>query len=147
MEGVLYCKPHFEQLFKEAGNYNKNFQSRKSFFVFSCRMKVINIVLSVWFAVNFIVCSCQVSREVNSTGKSTLQHCLCLIWVESCIIGYYLLIPNSLCWSQTRSPSKAAGMFSGTQDKCATCGKTAYPLEKVKFEYLIKSLCWKCIFF
>lgn len=35
------------------------------------------------------------------------------------------------CKSQTRSPSKAAGMFSGTQDKCATCGKTAYPLEKV----------------
>ncbi|EHA8590114.1 Transcription factor [Cocos nucifera] len=31
----------------------------------------------------------------------------------------------------TRSPSKAAGMFSGTQEKCATCGKTAYPLEKV----------------
>ncbi|KAI4382794.1 hypothetical protein MLD38_008709 [Melastoma candidum] len=30
-----------------------------------------------------------------------------------------------------RSPSKAAGMFSGTQEKCATCGKTAYPLEKV----------------
>uniref|UniRef100_A0A161Y051 LIM zinc-binding domain-containing protein n=1 Tax=Daucus carota subsp. sativus TaxID=79200 RepID=A0A161Y051_DAUCS len=31
----------------------------------------------------------------------------------------------------TKSPSKATGMFSGTQDKCATCGKTAYPLEKV----------------
>ncbi|KAL1824608.1 hypothetical protein ACET3Z_011386 [Daucus carota] len=30
----------------------------------------------------------------------------------------------------TKSPSKATGMFSGTQDKCATCGKTAYPLEK-----------------
>lgn len=30
MEGVLYCKPHFEQLFKETGNFNKNFQSRKS---------------------------------------------------------------------------------------------------------------------
>ncbi|KAH9709339.1 LIM domain-containing protein WLIM2b [Citrus sinensis] len=27
MEGVLYCKPHFEQLFKESGNINKNFQS------------------------------------------------------------------------------------------------------------------------
>ncbi|KDO36535.1 hypothetical protein CISIN_1g034188mg [Citrus sinensis] len=27
MEGVLYCKPHFEQLFKESGNFNKNFQS------------------------------------------------------------------------------------------------------------------------
>ncbi|KAL0695112.1 hypothetical protein Bca4012_062292 [Brassica carinata] len=27
MEGVLYCKPHFEQLFKETGSFNKNFQS------------------------------------------------------------------------------------------------------------------------
>jgi hypothetical protein len=31
MEGVLYCKPHFEQLFKETGSFNKNFQSRMSF--------------------------------------------------------------------------------------------------------------------
>ncbi|THG04715.1 hypothetical protein TEA_020039 [Camellia sinensis var. sinensis] len=29
MEGVLYCKPHFDQLFKESGNFNKNFQSRR----------------------------------------------------------------------------------------------------------------------
>ncbi|KAK1355205.1 hypothetical protein POM88_048461 [Heracleum sosnowskyi] len=27
MEGVLYCKPHFEQLYKESGNFNKNFLS------------------------------------------------------------------------------------------------------------------------
>ncbi|KAG4914796.1 hypothetical protein JHK87_052353 [Glycine soja] len=26
MEGVLYCKPHFEQLFKESGSFSKNFQ-------------------------------------------------------------------------------------------------------------------------
>jgi len=42
------------------------------------------------------------------------------------------LIFSSLAFAtQTKSPSKAAGMFSGTQEKCATCGKTAYPLEKV----------------
>ncbi|KAG8363330.1 hypothetical protein BUALT_Bualt19G0011200 [Buddleja alternifolia] len=29
MDGVLYCKPHFEQLFKESGNFSKNFQSSK----------------------------------------------------------------------------------------------------------------------
>ncbi|CAA6655090.1 unnamed protein product [Spirodela intermedia] len=29
-----------------------------------------------------------------------------------------------------RTPSKAASMFSGTQEKCATCGKTAYPLKR-----------------
>ncbi|XLT00662.1 hypothetical protein HN51_050013 [Arachis hypogaea] len=32
---------------------------------------------------------------------------------------------------ETRSPSKAAGMLSGTQEKCATCAKIAYPLEKM----------------
>ncbi|KAE8693808.1 LIM domain-containing protein PLIM2c [Hibiscus syriacus] len=29
MDGVLYCKPHFEQLFKESGNFSKNFQSEQ----------------------------------------------------------------------------------------------------------------------
>ncbi|KAL3732337.1 hypothetical protein ACJRO7_029066 [Eucalyptus globulus] len=78
MEGVLYCKPHFEQLFKETGNFNKNFQS-------------LHLIL------------------------------------------------------QARSPSKAAGMFSGTQDKCATCGKTAYPLEKVTVEsQSYHKSCFKC---
>ncbi|KAK4487286.1 hypothetical protein RD792_006108 [Penstemon davidsonii] len=74
MEGVLYCKPHFEQLFKETGNFSKNFQS-----------------------------------PAKSAEKLTLE---------------------------PRSPSKAAGMFSGTQDKCATCGKTAYPLEKNHLSYI-----------
>ena len=32
MEGVLYCKPHFEQLYKESGNFNKNFLSRMPFY-------------------------------------------------------------------------------------------------------------------
>ncbi|KAL1328913.1 hypothetical protein HN51_046096 [Arachis hypogaea] len=30
MDGVLYCRPHFEQLFKESGNFSKNFQNAKS---------------------------------------------------------------------------------------------------------------------
>ncbi|KAL3649544.1 LIM domain-containing protein PLIM2b [Castilleja foliolosa] len=29
MDGILYCKPHFEQLFKESGNFSKNFQASK----------------------------------------------------------------------------------------------------------------------
>ncbi|KHG06745.1 Pollen-specific protein SF3 [Gossypium arboreum] len=71
MEGVLYCKPRFEQLFKETGNFNKNFQSQ--------------------------------------APKSA----------------------EKLAPELTRSPSKVASIFSGTQEKCAACGKTAYPLEKV----------------
>ncbi|KAE9595538.1 putative chromatin regulator PHD family [Lupinus albus] len=30
MDGVLYCRTHFEQLFKESGNFSKNFQNAKS---------------------------------------------------------------------------------------------------------------------
>uniref|UniRef100_A0A6V7QVT2 LIM zinc-binding domain-containing protein n=1 Tax=Ananas comosus var. bracteatus TaxID=296719 RepID=A0A6V7QVT2_ANACO len=45
----------------------------------------------------------------------------------------------------TRSPSKAASMFSGTQEKCATCGKTAYPLETVTVEgQSYHKSCFKC---
>ncbi|KAL4383015.1 hypothetical protein GQ457_15G009590 [Hibiscus cannabinus] len=81
MEGVLYCKPHFEQLFKEFGCNTKNFQSRKS----------------------------EKQKQL------------------------------------TRSPSRLAPLFSGTQDKCGVCNKIAYPLEKVTVEgeHFHKS-CFRC---
>ncbi|GAB4827539.1 LIM domain-containing protein WLIM2b [Ancistrocladus abbreviatus] len=66
MEGVLYCKPHFEQLFQGDRKLHKNFQS-------------------------------PVKSAEKSSDKPTPE--------------------------LTRSPSKAASMFSGTQEKCATCGK------------------------
>ncbi|XP_058745570.1 LIM domain-containing protein PLIM2b-like [Vicia villosa] len=69
MDGILYCKTHFEQLFKESGNFSKNF--------------------------------------AKSSDK-----------------------PNEL----NRTPSRLSSMFSGTLDKCATCSKTVYPLEKVTLE-------------
>lgn len=88
MEGVLYCKPHFDQLFKESGNFNKNFQS---------------------------------------PAKSAVK------------------LAEKLTPEQTRSPSRAASLFSGTQEKCATCGKTAYPLEKVTVEsQSYHKSCFKC---
>ncbi|KAH9624349.1 hypothetical protein KSS87_020680 [Heliosperma pusillum] len=88
MEGVLYCKPHFEQLFKETGNFNKNFHS-------------------------------PTKPAENSPGSKP---------------------------ELTRSSSKTARMFSGTQEKCLTCSKTVYPIEKVTVEnqFYHKS-CFKCV--
>ncbi|ERM95124.1 LIM domain-containing protein WLIM2b [Amborella trichopoda] len=44
-----------------------------------------------------------------------------------------------------RAPSKLSSLFSGTQDKCATCYKTAYPLEKVTVEgESYHKSCFKC---
>ncbi|KAK7251286.1 hypothetical protein RIF29_34341 [Crotalaria pallida] len=80
MEGTLYCKPHYEQLFKETGSYNKKLQSCKIMFA-----------------------------------------------------------------SLTKTPSKLSAFFSGTQEKCSTCKKTVYPLEKltVEGEFYHKS-CFRC---
>ncbi|XP_042503466.1 LIM domain-containing protein WLIM2b-like [Macadamia integrifolia] len=45
----------------------------------------------------------------------------------------------------SRAPSKLSSLFSGTQDKCATCKKTAYPLEKVSVEgESYHKSCFKC---
>ncbi|GAB2271685.1 LIM domain-containing protein PLIM2b [Dionaea muscipula] len=45
----------------------------------------------------------------------------------------------------SRNPSKVSSLFCGTQDKCATCGKTVYPLEKVTLEgECYHRPCFKC---
>lgn len=80
MDGVLYCKPHFEQLFKETGSFTKKFPT-------------------------------------GAKDKNELN----------------------------RTPSKVSYMFSGTQDKCASCNKTAYPLEKITVEgESYHKTCFKC---
>ncbi|KAH9775651.1 hypothetical protein WN944_013048 [Citrus x changshan-huyou] len=78
MEGVLYCKPHFEQLFKETGSF---------------------------------------TNKLKPAQKNGL----------------------------TRTPSKFSTMFSGTQDKCTSCKKTVYPLEKVTVEgESFHKTCFRC---
>ncbi|CAL9079952.1 unnamed protein product [Musa textilis] len=82
LDGILYCKPHFEQLFKETGSFTKKFPTGAK------------------------------SGERNEPA---------------------------------RPPSRVSSMFSGTQDKCATCHKTAYPLEKLTVEgESYHKTCFKC---
>uniref|UniRef100_A0A5B6Z2J9 LIM zinc-binding domain-containing protein n=1 Tax=Davidia involucrata TaxID=16924 RepID=A0A5B6Z2J9_DAVIN len=52
---------------------------------------------------------------------------------------------QSLQWTSCDGPSKLSSFFSGTQDKCAVCSKTVYPLEKVTVEgeFYHKS-CFRC---
>ncbi|KAH9719685.1 LIM domain-containing protein PLIM2b [Citrus sinensis] len=45
----------------------------------------------------------------------------------------------------TRTPSKFSTMFCGTQDKCTSCKKTVYPLEKVTVEgESFHKTCFRC---
>lgn len=82
LDGFLYCKPHFDQKFKEMGGISRIPSSNKT----------------------------------NEMGKN----------------------PSKLA-------SKLSSMFSGTQDKCAVCHKTVYPLEKVTVEgEFYHKQCFKC---
>ncbi|CAL9081336.1 unnamed protein product [Musa textilis] len=48
-------------------------------------------------------------------------------------------------YCQSKTPSKFSSMFSGTQDKCASCKKTAYPLETLTMEgESYHKTCFKC---
>ena len=58
MEGVPYCKPHFEQLFKESGNFNKNFQSRINPFVILNLFLKLNSARIFYLSDRAIFCPC-----------------------------------------------------------------------------------------
>lgn len=59
--------------------------------------------------------------------------------------GAKLPIPKSLN-ELKRTPSKASFKFIGTQEKCVSCGKTVYPLEKVSVEgSSYHKTCFKCL--
>ncbi|KAE8723309.1 LIM domain-containing protein PLIM2a [Hibiscus syriacus] len=57
-----------------------------------------------------------------------------------------LLLHEVVCnMLQNRTPNKLSSMFSGTQDKCAACEKTVYPLEKVTMEgECYHKTCFRC---
>ncbi|AQK73042.1 LIM domain-containing protein PLIM2b [Zea mays] len=63
---------------------------------------------------------------------------------SSVIADYLRTMP--ICKSlQAKAPSKLSSAFSGTQDKCAACQKTVYPLEKMTLEgESYHKSCFKC---
>ncbi|XP_042495395.1 LIM domain-containing protein WLIM1-like [Macadamia integrifolia] len=84
-EGVLYCKPHFNQLFKMTGSLDKSFEGAP--------------------------------KDVR-VDKSA---------------------------DKDQANNKVSGLFAGTQDKCVSCKRTVYPLEKVAVDGVsYHRACFKC---
>lgn len=84
-EGVLYCQPHFDQLFKLTGSLDKSFEGTPK--------------------------TVRVDRSSD----------------------------------QGQSNSRVSSMFGGTQDKCVTCKKTVYLLEKVGVDgNAYHKACFRC---
>lgn len=100
LEGVLYCKPHFEQLFKQTGSYERSFDE-----------------------------AIKLDKEHAPPPESVTSQ------VSKLNLG-----------GEKRAPSAFANKFSGTQEKCVSCGKTVYPLEKVSVENTTyHKACFKCV--
>ncbi|XP_043724114.1 LIM domain-containing protein WLIM1-like isoform X1 [Telopea speciosissima] len=81
-EGVLYCKPHFDQLFKMTGSLDKSFEG---------------------------------------APKNLRSH------------------------EPVNVNNRVSSLFAGTKDKCVTCKKTVYPIEKVAVDgSSYHRACFKC---
>lgn len=141
MEGVLYCKPHFEQLFKETGNFNKSFQSRWGSYWNCSDSHCLHFVIFHWSSSLNYVClhfdSATVSREINSwTGNFdvavTIHSFFFFCWKYKLSDHVLLWFIGEHIFILRRGPQvKLLACFQERKKNAATCGKTAYPLEKV----------------
>ncbi|KAJ9677655.1 hypothetical protein PVL29_022571 [Vitis rotundifolia] len=104
-EGVLYCKPHFDQLFKMTGSLDKSFEGAP---------KTVRSVDQVLCHPNF---------NFSLQDLQLLLRSYWLLYIE------LFLILSALVQGHTNS--KVSSMFAGTQEKCVACKKTVYPIEKV----------------
>lgn len=85
-EGVLYCKPHYDQLFKMTGSLDKSFEGGLK------------------------------TARVDRSSEQGITNI-----------------------------SKRSSLFAGTQDKCVSCHKKVYPLEKVAVDgSSYHKSCFKC---
>lgn len=120
MDGVLYCRTHFEQLFKESGNFSKNFQNgnmKSIFWPISSFLFFPSLIqphkaqidkqmsLSVNLANNLcclIVCKygSKVFWEARRAGMFTILHYVCSYYHY---LNYYyvLFLIWNLYWSLT----------------------------------------------
>ncbi|XP_073368070.1 LIM domain-containing protein PLIM2b isoform X3 [Aegilops tauschii subsp. strangulata] len=112
MDGVLFCKTHFEQLFKETGSFKKNFPTCK--FVLHCSSRCCFV--------------CNYNRNLITL-----------------YLFFFFCSGAKANNEQSKVPNKYGSVFCGTQDKCAACKKTVYPLEKMTLEgEPYHKTCFKC---
>lgn len=113
-EGVLYCKPHFDQLFKMTGSLDKSFEGNY------CRIESIATSLQQFFFLSFLF--------------------LFRVTYISLFTGAPKTARVDRSTNLGAASSKISSMFAGTQDKCVACSKTVYPLEKVLVTSKLSSL-------
>jgi len=84
MDGVLYCKTHFEQLFKESGNFSKNFSKRNIFWPNFVLWILIITLIQPWI---------ELQVHMNHFLLFTLMKLCCFLDSKCC---------SKVCWQTNR---------------------------------------------
>ncbi|PWA91555.1 GATA type zinc finger transcription factor family protein [Artemisia annua] len=133
MDGVLYCKTHFEQLFKESGNFSKNFQTCNVYFRFLISLPI--------YTENPLLYNKPYSRGSNFSNGTYAM----FIELNGLIQIFAAKQERDNSMTRAPTPNKLSSLFCGTQDKCRACNKTVYPLEKMTMEgEPYHKSCFKC---
>ena len=139
-EGVLYCKPHYDQLFKMTGSLDKSFEG-------TLKPTLVVIFPQYFYVSNliYIAISTQVLRDLLRWTDLLIMRYSTKIVIPSitrilqfinptCLVAftsmnlYYHFLDYIV---QNHVSSRFSSTFVGTQDKCVVCKKTVYPIEKV----------------
>lgn len=77
-------------------------------------------------------------RSFLLRGSDGLRWLYCNLAIVQVIIFMHSCINIFRPWMlENKTPSKGSTQFVGTQEKCVACGKTVYPLEKVKSYHIL----------
>uniref|UniRef100_A0A9I9CZJ2 LIM zinc-binding domain-containing protein n=1 Tax=Cucumis melo TaxID=3656 RepID=A0A9I9CZJ2_CUCME len=114
-EGVLYCRPHFDQIFKRTGSLDKSFEGTP---------KIV---------------------KPEKPIDSEVIPCLLVLEPVTADVILLILPLILKIHQQKPTANKVASMFGGTRDKCLGCDNTVYPTEKVTVNGIpYHKSCFKC---
>ncbi|KAL4347524.1 hypothetical protein GQ457_17G003450 [Hibiscus cannabinus] len=140
-EGVLYCRPHYDQLFKRTGSLDKSFEGTPKIVKPERQMDNENAIkVSNMFEGTREKCKC-----CNKTAYpiERLSNFNSFEGVLYCRPHYDQLFKRT---GSLDKSFEVSNMFEGTREKCKCCNKTAYPIERVTVNRTIyHKSCFKCI--
>ncbi|AAD32870.1 F14N23.8 [Arabidopsis thaliana] len=118
-EGVLYCRPHFDQNFKRTGSLEKSFEGKLP----KTDQNVKSFVSGDFkFGIIYLKFDSYICTGTPKIGK-----------------------PDRPLEGERPAGTKVSNMFGGTREKCVGCDKTVYPIEKVSVNgTLYHKSCFKC---
>lgn len=106
-EGALYCKPHYDQLFKMTGSLNKSFEGRGKQFDMLSHLEV-----KVKYSIIFLFCflgAPRFAKPERHTDREVSRHLITIHW--------YSIIVNLLIFCTLSCMGSNSGFYHAESNK------------------------------